>query len=178
MHFISVIGRRLCRLETDTRHPDDQPIDPTGASIGIFGMGRIGTMAYDFLREKYGETVIGFDSIADQVSEHTEAGRRVVFGDPTDPDFWLRVKPPGQTGPHGTADHAEASVQPGVYQVTWSMSAFLAMITAIAQFDDQVEELRQAGAHAAFNVYNEAGLGFAEHAWEVLEGQHNPGAAL
>ena len=35
--------------------------------------------------------------------------------------------------------------------------------------DDQVEELRQAGVHASFNFYNEAGLGFAGHAWMALE---------
>lgn len=51
---------------------------------------------------------------------------------------------------------------------------FPGQITAIAQFDDQVEELLKAGAHVAFNFYNEAGLGFAEHAWEVLEGTYHP----
>lgn len=48
---------------------------------------------------------------------------------------------------------------------------FPGMIAAIAHFDDQVEELKEAGAGATFNFYNEVGLGFAEHAWEVLEGR-------
>jgi hypothetical protein len=168
---------KLCRFETDTRHPDDQPIDPSGATIGVFGMGRIGTMAYDLLHEKYGETVIGFDFDNKSVSEHSAAGRRVVFGDPTDPDFWHRVVRPEKEArlvllamPKHQSNLAAARHLIDV--------GFPGQITAIAQFDDQVEELRQAGAHAAFNVYNEAGLGFAEHAWEVLEGQHNPGAAL
>jgi hypothetical protein len=46
---------------------------------------------------------------------------------------------------------------------------FRGRIAAVARFDDQVEALREAGVHSAFNFYNEAGLGFAEHAWEVFE---------
>ena len=159
---------KLCRFETDARHPDDQPIDPSGATIGVFGMGRIGTMAYDFLRDKYGETVIGVDFDAQQVSEHSAAGRRVVFGDPTDPDFWARIVRPKRKArlvllamPN---QHSNLAATRHLVDV-----GFQGQITAIAQFDDQVEELRRAGAHAAFNFYSEAGLGFAEHALEVLK---------
>jgi hypothetical protein len=49
------------------------------------------------------------------------------------------------------------------------------MLAATALFDDQVEELREAGVHAAFNFYNEAGLGFAEHAWSALEKREDVG---
>ncbi len=166
---------KLCRFETDTRHPDDQPIDPSGATIGVFGMGRIGTMAYDFLSEKYGETVIGVDFDMQQVSAHSAVGRRVVFGDPTDPDFWSRLILPEQksrmvllTMPSHQANLAATRHLLDI--------GFPGQITAIAQFDDQVEELREAGAHAAFNFYNEAGLGFAEHAWEIFEGTYQPEA--
>jgi hypothetical protein len=166
---------KLCRFETDARHPDDQPIDPSGATIGVFGMGRIGTMAYDFLHDKYGETVIGVDFDKQKVCEHSEAVRRVVYGDPTDPDFWSRVIRPETearmvllTMPKHQANLAAVRHLVDV--------GFPGRITAIAQYDDQVEELREAGAHAAFNIYNEAGLGFAEHAWEVLEGKDITGA--
>ncbi|MDX1707906.1 MAG: cation:proton antiporter, partial [Desulfobacterales bacterium] len=40
----------LKAYETQTRHPDDQPIDPGDAEIAIFGMGRVGTGAYDYLK--------------------------------------------------------------------------------------------------------------------------------
>lgn len=162
---------KLCRFETKTRHSDDQPIDPAGASIGVFGMGRIGTMAYDFLREKCGDTVLGFDFNVYKVREQTQTGRRVVYGDPTDPDFWSRIKRqenPGQLVLLTMPEHqANLSAVRHLVEV-----GFPGRITAIAQFDDQVEELREAGAHAAFNFYNEAGLGFAEHAWDVLQSQN------
>ena len=43
------------------------------------------------------------------------------------------------------------------------------LLAATAHFDDQVEELKKAGVDAAFNLYHEAGTGFAEHARERLE---------
>ena len=72
-------------LPVRNRHPSPgRPADrPRRATIGVFGMGRIGTMAYDFLREKYGETVVGVDFDAHRVDEHDNAGRRVVFGNNT-----------------------------------------------------------------------------------------------
>ena len=36
-------------------------------------------------------------------------------------------------------------------------------VTATAQFQDEEEALLAAGADAVFNIYNEAGAGFAEH---------------
>lgn len=165
---------KLCRLETNTRHPDDQPIDPAGATIGVFGMGRIGTIVYDFMRDKYGEKVIGFDFRSKKVRQHTKAGRRVLFGDPTDPDFWQRLEDLGGqkqmmailTMPKHRANMAAVKHLADI--------GFHGKIAAIANFDDQVEALREAGVHAAFNFFSESGLGFAEHAWEVFEDRPTP----
>ena len=160
---------KLQRFETSTRHPDDQPIDPGNATIGIFGMGRLGSMAYDFLHDKYGDTVIGFDFNADKVRTHQEAGRRVVYGDPTDPDFWSRISP--QSGYKARMIMLAMPKHVSNLNVAKQMveKGYTGMLAATAHFDDQVEELREAGVQAAFNFYNEAGLGFAEHAWLVLE---------
>ena len=43
------------------------------------------------------------------------------------------------------------------------------MIAATALYDDEIPDLEQAGVDAAFNFYNEAGVGFADHANELLE---------
>jgi len=40
----------------------------------------------------------------------------------------------------------------------------------MAQHDDEVQELREAGVQAAFDLSSEAGEGFARHALEVAEG--------
>jgi predicted Kef-type K+ transport protein len=46
-------------LQTRSRLPEEEIIDPGDARIAIFGMGRIGTGAYDFMHERHGEKVIG-----------------------------------------------------------------------------------------------------------------------
>jgi hypothetical protein len=45
---------------------------------------------------------------------------------------------------------------------------FPGKIAAAAKYDDEVEELKQAGAHAAYNIYAQAGFGFAEHVCRTL----------
>ncbi|MDH3997629.1 MAG: cation:proton antiporter [Desulfuromonadales bacterium] len=161
---------RLCRWETDSRHSTDQPIDPADATIAVFGMGRVGSQVYDYMCEKYGETVLGFDFNAEKVQRHCEQGRNVVFGDPTDPDFWSRIKP-------GRGEARMAVLTMPKYQANLAAArhlveiGFPGQIAAIAHFDDQVEELRNTGVGAAFNFYNQAGFGFAEHVWERLEGK-------
>ena len=160
---------KLQRFETSSRHPDDQPIDPGKATIGIFGMGRLGTMAYDFLHDKYGDTVLGFDFNADKVRMHHKAGRRVVYGDPTDPDFWSRIS----IKPGHKARMILLAMPKHISNLNTAKQmldkGYTGILAATAHFDDQVEELREAGVHASFNFYNEAGLGFAEHAWMALE---------
>lgn len=159
---------QLARFETDTRHPDDQPIEPEGVEIGIFGMGRLGTRAYDFMYQKFGDSVLGVDFNQQKVVEHRVAGRRVLLGDPSDPDFWLRMRMKKNRVRMVllTMSKHQANLAAARHLKSINYSGFLA---AVAHFDDQVEELRDAGVDAAFNFYNQAGLGFAEHAWSFLE---------
>ena len=44
---------------------------------------------------------------------------------------------------------------------------FDGIITATAKFPDERIALKEAGAHAAYNIYAEAGAGFAEHVNET-----------
>jgi voltage-gated potassium channel Kch len=161
-------GERLKRHETAARHPDDDPIDPGNAEIAVFGMGRIGTAVYEFMHQQYGDIVVGVDFDRAAVEEHQRSGRRVILGDPTDYDFWERAGPSRQGKVRlvllALPEH-RANLE--VAQ-TLTRGGYLGKIAAIAQFDDQVEELKRAGAHAAFNFYAEAGLGFAEHVCERL----------
>jgi len=41
--------------------------------------------------------------------------------------------------------------------------SFPGRIAATARYSDEEEQLRKAGATAVFNIYSEAGAGFAEH---------------
>jgi predicted Kef-type K+ transport protein len=154
---------RLKPFETKTRHPDDQPLDPGDAEIAVFGIGRIGTAAYDDMREKFGEIVIGIDFNYEVVEKHRQAGRNVITGDATDIDFWERVSAGGRDRIRmvilAMSDHT-ANLN-AIEEL--NQRQYTGRIAAMARFDDEVEELGQAGAHVAYNIYSQAGFGFAEH---------------
>ena len=169
-------GAALKRFESEKRHPDDQPLEPTDATIAIFGMGRIGTAAYDYMQERYGETVVGVDYDPQGVAAHQEAGRNVALGDAVDPDFWEKIKVAKNTARKEGQFRLAMLTMPNHAANRFAVErlsdmGFKGLIAATAQFDDEVEELENLGVHAAFNFYNEAGTGFAEHVWERMEGK-------
>jgi predicted Kef-type K+ transport protein len=164
------LADHLKPFETQGRHPDDQPIDPGSAEIAIYGMGRIGTGGYDYLSERYGDVVIGVDYDPLTVKKHQEAGRNVIYGDPSDPDFWARTRP-DKTKIRmvllAMSKHA-ANLAAAKQVAHWKFAAKLA---AAAHFDDEITALEDAGVHAAYNFYAEAGTGLAERAFEIIESQ-------
>ncbi len=164
----SRFSERLKSFETKTRLAEDRPIDTGNAEIAVFGMGRVGTSAYDDMRRRHGEVVVGVDFDDDIVKKHLESGRRVIRGDPTDHDFWARARQAGEklqmvllTLPEHTANMI------AVDQL--NDMKFAGSIAATAKFDDEVEELKAAGAQAVFNLYAEAGFGLAEHVCQTID---------
>lgn len=143
------------------RLPDDLLLDTHGATIAIFGMGRVGSGAYDKMREVHGETVIGVDFDADQVKRHRSQGHKVLQGDPSDSDFWDKLE----------QDHSIKLVMLALPNLQANLDAlaelreisFKGRIATIAKYPDEVSRLQQSGANAVFNIYTEAGAGFAEH---------------
>jgi hypothetical protein len=162
---------RLRRFETKTRHSDDQPLDPGNAEIVVFGMGRVGTAAYDDMRKRHGAIVIGIDFDSKTVAEHRQTGRNVIAGDATDIDFWARVKRggPGKLRLALLAMPSHVANITAVKEIT--DGEFEGIIAPIAQYDDEVQELKAAGAQSVYNFFAEAGFGFAEHACRALADQ-------
>ena len=119
-----------------------------------------------FMRESMGETVVGLDRDLDTVSRHNEAGNKVLLGDVTDSDLWERMQP-GRTRLVLLAMSCHEANLLAVKRL--AERGYGGRVAATAQFDDELAELRDAGADAAFNFYEGAGAGFAEHAWEQME---------
>jgi glutathione-regulated potassium-efflux system ancillary protein KefC len=158
----------LKRFQTRERLPDDQPIDSGDAEIVIFGMGRVGAGAYDRLREQFGTTVLGLDADAGLVEEQRQLGRNVILGDATDPDFWERAR----TQPEKVrlVLLAMPSHKENLYAAHQLLeSGFRGQIAATARYPDEITALEAAGVHAAFNIYAEAGAGFADHVCTTLQ---------
>lgn len=159
----------LKRFETAGTHPDDLPIETKGERIAIFGMGRVGMVAYKNLESRYPGRVIGFDRDPLAVSIHQEAGRNVLLADATDSDFWERVRVTETLDlvilampKHSSNVHAARTLK---------RHNFEGVVTAIGKFDDEVKELRSLGLDTAFNLYNEAGSGFSDHVVQVFSQQ-------
>ena len=163
------ISEFLKRFETAGQHPDDLPIETNGERIAIFGMGRVGLAAYRNLNERFPGRVIAFDRDPVAVESHQAQGRNVLLADATDSDFWERVRVRDNIDlvvlampKHAANIHAAQSLQ---------RHEFEGVVAATGLFDDEVTELRSFGLDTAFNLYNEAGSGFAEHVYHVFTQQ-------
>lgn len=163
------LSERLKRFETAGQHPDDLPIETEGQRIAIFGMGRVGLAAYRSLNASYPNAVIGFDRDPLAVETHNAQGRKVLLADATDSDFWERVRVNENIDlvvlampKHGANVHAAESLKRHNFQ---------GVVAATGVFDDEVNQLRRLGLDTAFNLYNEAGSGFADHVNNVFQQQ-------
>ena len=154
----------LHRFERRERLPGDELIRAGKAQVVVFGMGRVGTGAYDYLRSKWGDVVLGIDIDADYVERHREAGRNVVHGDATDADFWARAERSGRVklALLAFADHEENMAVASLLRE----QGFELELASVAHYPDDEQSLRDAGVHAVFNFYASAGESFAEHVEE------------
>jgi predicted Kef-type K+ transport protein len=153
----------ITRFETATPLPEDAPIDAGEARIAIIGMGRVGTDAYDTLKDQYGDWLLGIDIDPDTVSRHAAADRNVIHADATDDDFWVRTG----KGKVSVALLAlpESEQILGVAKEIRSRHAVV-HIFAMVQYPEEVATLKAAGVETTWNLYAKAGKGFAE---EVID---------
>jgi predicted Kef-type K+ transport protein len=146
-------------FETATPLPEDAPIDPGDARIAIIGMGRVGTGAYDTLIERYGDQLIGVEVDPDTVSRHTAAGRNVILADAMDDEFWER------TGRGKVSVALLALPEPeqnlGITRRIRARNS-AGHIFAVTQYPEEAAVLKAAGVETTWNLYAEAGNGFAE----------------
>jgi glutathione-regulated potassium-efflux system ancillary protein KefC len=162
---------RLAAYERTPPLPEDAIIDCGLARVLIFGMGRVGTGAYDEMAERRGPVVVGVDRRLETVEDHLRHRRMVVRGDALDRDFWERVR----FHPEVELVVAAMSSHGANLELVRRVKEFLptARLAAIATYPDQVMELREAGVDVARNLYEEAGQALADDAigvvWEAGE---------
>jgi len=141
-------------------------IDLGQASMIVLGMGRIGVVAYDAMREKYGdEMVVGIDHNRHQVEELAAGGRRVILADASDQEFWKQI----ELNNISLVMFAIPNLAASLFSIKQLAAVpFSGRITAVAKFDDEAEELLEAGVHSVYNIYAEAGSGYAAHVSQTL----------
>lgn len=147
-------ARRAARAEYDRRPLIGQ------AEVVIFGMGRLGSAVYASLESRVGAGLVGVETDWDRVASHTQRGWNVVHGDATDSDFWRRaVQSSASVRAVLLAMPDHAANLYALEQIR--ASGFQGFVAALARYSDECESLKEAGCHLAFDVYGEAGAGFA-----------------
>ncbi|KAF1074837.1 cation:proton antiporter family protein [Halodesulfovibrio sp. MK-HDV] len=158
----------LNRFDTEISHPDEVLISSTANwQILIVGMGRVGTQTYDFLRERFGDIILGVDADQETIQRHKDAGRDVVHADISDGDFWRRIVP-------------LRCVKLGVLTIPNLDAKLYAMnmakkvgsnskLVAITEYDDEIAPLLVGGADFAFNIYDGVGIGLASEISNYLD---------
>lgn len=166
---VNAVSRRLYikhiaiwkRFQKDQLIPDDELLDLGGATIVIVGMGGVGSGAYDAMRQRFGENVIGIDIDPVTAKNQRTKGRTVLRGDPSDSDFWDRVE----------VSHTLELVMLTLPKLNTTLevlerlseASFRGEVAAIARYSDEVEALEHIGVATVFNIYAESGVGFAAH---------------
>jgi hypothetical protein len=96
---------------------------------------------------------------------HKVAGRRVIYGDAEDADFWEVLQ--------GTDYKLVMFTMPSLSEMIDAVtqlrnSGYTGSVAAVAKYEDERALMKAAGADVVFNYYAEAGAGFAEHALSNL----------
>jgi len=153
------------RLESNKLHAEDQLIHIGDAQVIIFGMGRIGSGAYEQLEQHFPDKIIGIENNIDHVQQQLELGHKVIQGDATDSDFWQKVR-------HNHNIQLVLLAMPShngnLYAAQQLFTqGYKGKIAAVATFPDHEKELKELGVDEVYNFYLEAGKGFADHLCEM-----------
>ncbi len=150
----------LRRLQRAERLAGDEDLHVKRVDVVVFGLGRLGTSAMKTVEESFPNRVLGVDVSPRAVGRLRSEGHNVVEGDATDPEFWSRT-------------------EDLVHQLEWVLltmasheanlaaverlqaRGFTGRIVATSRYADQAAELRELGVVLVFDVYAEAGAGFA-----------------
>lgn len=149
------------KLQQQERLSFDKLLDMGDAHVAVIGMGTVGTGAYDQLVEKYNDKVVGVDIYFDTVENQVADGRNVIQGDPSDADFWDRVNQEHQINLVLLTLPRFNTTMAVIEQL--KETGFKGHIAATAKFPDEIEQLNEAGVDTVFNIFTEAGAGFAAH---------------
>jgi predicted Kef-type K+ transport protein len=158
--LLAAVKKFVCRFEKPEPLPEDVPIDPGEARIAIIGMERLGTGAYETLKQKYGDVLFGTSADPAVVERHRAAGRNVILADVTDDDFWARTTANNLKVRLLAMPHYEENLC--VVRQIQQLDRDSGYLFAVADYPEQAEAFKALGVNASWNMDTEAGIGFAK----------------
>jgi predicted Kef-type K+ transport protein len=158
-------NQALRRFETAAGAEDNPQSPARNVEVLIIGMGRVGSGAYDTIESQYHLRACGVETDKAKIAKHIESGRRVIYGDAEDVDFW--------EGLHATDYKLVMFTMPSVAEMVDAVQqlrncGYTGKVAAVAKYEDERVRMKAAGADVVFNYYAEAGAGFAEHALSTM----------
>jgi glutathione-regulated potassium-efflux system ancillary protein KefC len=144
--------------------PRERPIEIGDAQAVVLGMGRIGRGVYRRLCEEYGLRVLGIDSNPKTIAELSERGFNMLEGDAVDSDFWDKLLMSEDVQMVILAMPHHSGNLFALQQLR--NRQFPGRITAVVEYLEEIEPIRELGANAVFHVYDEAGRALADSAAE------------
>ena len=157
--LINRFQRQKVTVSCDVDCPDD-------AEILVVGMGRVGLGAYQELDKEIGVKVWGVEVNESRATYVRSFGARVLVGDADDIEFWEQL-PLDKVKLVMLAIPSTVEMKNILYQL--KSAKYQGRISAIAQYDDEREELIRLGADVAFNYFSEVGAGFAEESLHLVK---------
>ncbi len=159
---------RLNFLQRGHRLREEEDLDLHDIEAVVFGMGRMGTAAYLAIEPDFDNRIVGVEIDEEQYQEHRSEQRNTIRGDATNPDFWTRV--PNLidglqwvllTLPSHAANMAAVE--------RLRELGYQGKIAATSKYIDEEEDLKTLGVDCTFNIYTEAGRGFANDLRRMME---------
>ncbi len=160
------LSNHLARLGCTPVQADDEPLEPLGAEIVVFGMGRVGVGAFDGLATCRGDRILGADRNERIVRMNAAEGRQMIRG------RCIRHRVLGTVATRST--HRSCGARYGrPHRKPRSGAAGKGLSSKYPNCchrfaPDDVRELEEAGVDVARNLYGEAGQGLADDACDLL----------
>lgn len=163
----SIFGKysdRLNRFEREQKLEQEALPNLANSKIVILGMGRVGQGAYESLSMKYDGDIVGVDEEQKTVDKLNSQGVRCLRGDGSDYEFWRAT----DLASSEKIFVCLSSHRENMYIVKIARQlGYSNVLAVVSRFPDEQLELEKMGC-IAFNLYAEAGHGFAEHVLEEL----------
>jgi hypothetical protein len=156
---------RLHRFEREQRLDQETLPCLADAKIVILGMGRVGQGAYETLSSKCDGGIVGVDEKQSTVDQLIQQGINCIRGDASDYEFWRTTNLTSSDKIFVClSNHRE-----NMYIVNLAKQlGYKNVLAVVSRFPDEQLELQTLGC-IAFNLYAEAGHGFAEHVLDELD---------
>ncbi len=160
----------LRKFETQKRLIYDKTFDIGDAEILVFGMGKLGLSTYNQLYKTHGRKVLGLDYNYDVVQRLKKEGKMVQQDDAADSEFWEST--------FETSNHHDVRLimlcmndhKSNVFAIErLKTTSFKGSIAAIARFEDERKQLEKMNVDAVYDIYSEAGYGFANHVCHQID---------